>query len=291
MLKRKLLKKSAVLFLATTMGISMMTGQVEAKSNILNDIIGAILTPSGSSSSSRPKTNDFTPSAKRVTLPLDGTYSSIYFPGGIFDKTGIVAEHYFELDRPAEVDLHFIGHVNRLFEHFVFDSDSNDLGGYVDNHDNATDRNIVLRPGRYVVKTKIYSGSSEKSVEFEVKGIKHDIYTTVTSEGYRRYDANVLYYNTEVVDYFPYATANEPNTKYYKFVLQSPMEIKLMMDKLSKSCDLVIYLLDEDESEIDSWYGIYDNHFEKVKYLNAGTYYLKIKRNSKKGAAYSIRIK
>ena len=69
------------------------------------------------------------------------------------------------------------------------------------------------------------------------------------------------------------------------------MEIKLMMDKMSQSCDLVIYLLDEDESEIDSWYGIYDNHFEKVKYLNSGIYYVKVKRNSKKGAAYSIRIK
>ena len=41
------------------------------------------------------------------------------------------------------------------------------------------------------------------------------------------------------------------------------MEIKLMMDKLSKSCDITIYLLDEDESQIDHWYGIYDNHFEK----------------------------
>lgn len=286
-----MLKKSASILIATMITFGAMAGQAEAKSNILNDIIGAILTPSGSSSSSRSRTNDFTPSAKRVNLPLNGTYSNIYFPAGTFNKTSIVAEHYFELDKPAEVDFHFIGHVDRTFEHFVYDSDSNDLGGYVSNHDNATDRNIVLKPGRYVVKTKVYSGSSNKDIDFEIKGVKNDIYPTVTSSGHRRYDANVLYYNTENVDYFPYATNAESDTKYYKFVLQSPMEIKLMMDKLSKSCDITIYLLDEDESQIDHWYGIYDNHFEKNIQLSAGTYYVKIKRNSNKGAVYSIRIK
>lgn len=291
MLKRKLLKKSAGLFLATILGLSVMAEHAEAKSSFIDSLLDALTKPSTTTSNRNRTSNNTDPMPKKVNLALDGTYSSVYFPNGAFKHDAVAAEHYFELDKPAEVDLHFIGHSPRLYQHYIYDNDYNKLGDRTYTNDNAKDRNIVLKPGRYLIKTEISNLSRTDCVDFEVKAVKKDIYPTVNSLGYRRHDANVLYYNTEAVDYFPYATNSEPDTKYYKFILQSPMEIKLMMDKLSKSCDLVIYLLDEDESEIDSWYGISDNHFEKVKYLNAGTYYLKIKRDSKKGAAYSIRIK
>lgn len=287
-----MLKKSASILMATMITFGAMAGQAEAKSNILNDIIDAILTPSGSSSGSSTRTNDFTPSAKRVTLPLDGTYSTVYFPSGIFKTNNIVARHYFELDKPAEVDFHFIGHTDIQYINYIYDADSNKLGDRIYFRDYTDDRNIVLKPGRYVIETSIDIFLREKNdVDFEVKGIKHDLYPNTTSLGYRRHDANVLYYNTEIVDYFSYATPEEQDAKYYKFVLQYPAQIKLMLDKLSKNCNIVICLLDEDESEINYWNGISDEHFEKNLNLNAGTYYLKIKRGSKRGAAYSIRIK
>lgn len=288
-----MLKKSASILMAAMIGFGAMAGQAEAKSSFINDLLDALIPPSSSSAETRPSSNG-DPMAKRVNLPLDGTYSSVYFPNGAFQHNlghdAVVAEHHFELDKPAEVDLHFIGHTDRFFNHYVYDSDSNQLGWHSQNTDNATDRNVVLAPGHYVIKTTI-GWDTKKNVDFEIKGVKHDIYPTVTKAGYRRHDANILYYNVETVDYFPHATPNEPDTKYYKFVLQSSIDMKFMFDRLSKKCNVSIYLLDEDESEIETWYGLDDTHMEKIKYLNAGTYYLKVKRNNDDGGVYSIRIK
>lgn len=291
MLKRKLLKKSAGLFLATILGLSVMAEHAEAKSSFIDSLLDALTKPSTTNTNRTRTTNNTDPMPQKVNLQLDGTYSSVYFPKGAFRHDSIVAEHYFELDKPAEVDLHFIGHTSRWFHNYVYDSDSNQLGSATSVLDNANDRNIVLSPGRYVVKTKVQSNSVNEDVNVELKGIKHDIYPTVTTIGNRRYDANILYYNVETIDYFPYATHNEAESKYYKFVLQSAMEIKFIFEKISKNCDINIYLLDEDESELDSWSGIYNDHMEKTKYLNAGTYYLKLKRYDNNGSVYTIRIK
>lgn len=288
---KEMIKKSVSLLLAMMFCFSIVSGQAEARSNILNDVIKII--SSTGSSSSRTRSNNSDPAPKQINFTLDGQYYSTYFNSSVYQKSSVVAEHWFTLEHPAEVKLHFIGHTRRYFHNYIYDSDANQLGYSTSVNESANDRTIILSPGRYVIKTKLEgdNGQNRKDVDFEVKGIKVDINPTVKSNNYRRYDAPSLYYNTEITDYFSYATSDSSSMKYYKLVIQSTSDIRFLIDQLSQECKVNFELLDEDERVIDYMSSFYDNHIEKDITLNAGTYYLRAKRYDKDGGVYTIRIK
>lgn len=286
-----MLKKSASILMAVMVVFVAIAGQAEARSNILNDVIKII--NSAGSSSSRTRSNNSDPAPKQINFTLDGQYYSTYFDSSVYKKSSVVAEHWFTLEHPAEVKLHFIGHTRRYFNNYIYDSDANQLGYSTSVNESANDRTIILSPGRYVIKTKLdgENGQNKKDVDFEIKGVKVDIYPDVISTNFRRHDAPSLYYNTEITDYFPYATSDSPSMKYYKLVIQSTSDIRFLIDQLSQECKVNFELLDEDERVIDYMSSFYDNHIEKDITLNAGTYYLRAKRYDKDGGVYTIRIK
>lgn len=289
-----MLKSIAVAILSGIIISSTMINDCEAKSNVLDDVIKIF--SNNNTSSNRKRVNNSDPAPKQINFNLDGNYSSIYFDSSIFKKTSVVSEHYFTLDRPAEVNLHFIGHTRRYYGNLIYDSDSNQLGGYTSVNESAKDRNIILSPGRYVIKTKVdgNNGQNKKDIDFEIKGTKNDIYPTIISPNYKRHEATILPYNIEVVDYFPHATSTSPRMKYYKVVVDNPCEIKFLVDKLSQNCNISYALLDEDERILEYFHSFNDDHIECSVLLNSGIYYLRAKRSDSggdDGGVYSIKIK
>ncbi|WP_407398495.1 hypothetical protein [Anaerovibrio sp.] len=290
-----MLKKGIGIFLAASILMGPMVNDCEAGSNIWNDI-GKFFS-SGSNSSNRSSSRQQSdPAPKQIEFNLDGRYSRIQFDNTVFQKTSFVSEHYFTVDKPSEVDLHFIGHTHRYFYFYVFDSDQNKLGSQAGVLENSDDKTLILRPGRYVIKTKVdhNNGQNKKDIDYEVKGTMRNIPVTVDVPNYSRHDAVGLFFGEETVDYMPVYDNDEQDQKYYKIVLQTPTTINILIDKLSKKCSVYFELLDEDERLIDYLNDFRDNHLIYSKALNAGTYYLKVKRagtTRENDGAYSIRIK
>lgn len=285
--------KKMVMFIAVTVFMVAIVNDCEAGSNVWRDIAKVISsTNTNSSRSSRQYTD---PASQQIEFKLDGSYSRIQFANNVYQKSSVVSEHYFTVDRPAEVNLHFIGHTSRYVYFSVFDSDQNKLGYQVGVLENAKDKTMILKPGRYVIKSKVdhNNGQNKKDIDFEIKGNVHNIPVTVSEPNYSRYDASGLFYGKETVDYMPVYNNAEKDTKYYKIVLQTPTTINILIDQLSKNFSVHFQLLDEDERIID-YLSFSDNHVIYTKSLSAGTYYLKAKRSgatSENDGAYSIRIK
>lgn len=189
--------------------------------------------------------------------------------------------------------MHYIGHTSRGVWHTVYDSDGNALGDDVRTVDSANDQILTLSPGKYSIKSKISSLGRSENVDFEIKGRENIIPVNVDSHYDRltRYTAQPVYYASEITDYIPYGVKGDKKNRYYTFSIQTPVKIRLLFDKLSTECDVIVYLLDEDEGVIKSWYGLHDDHNEYNCDLGPGTYYIKIVRNSRSGGAYSFKIK
>lgn len=286
MLKKVVLAVALICFVC----MNFHQQQVEAKGNIFSQIMG-VLNSAGSSSKSSRSTAALV--GKRQNIELNGQYYPVYFDKSVFQKDAIAAESYFYLEQPAEVFLHYIGHTSRGVWHTVYDSDGNALGDDVRTVDSANDQILTLSPGKYSIKSKISSLGRSENVDFEIKGRENIIPVNVDSHYDRltRYTAQPVYYASEITDYIPYGVKGDKKNRYYTFSIQTPVEIRLLFDKLSTECDVIVYLLDEDEGVIKSWYGLHDDHNEYNCDLGPGTYYIKIVRNSRSGGAYSFKIK
>lgn len=263
-----------------------------AKSNILNDIIKVVSAGGAAGHSSR---HNVDPAPQRIMLNLDGNYSYVHFDKSVFKKSSCVTEHYFKLDRPAKVDLHYIGHTKRYYGIRVYDSDLNQLGQYTSVLDGAGDKSLMLKPGEYAIKTTVdgNNGQNKIDIDFEIKGTKKDIKSTVQADNYTRRDAVPLFIGAETVDYFPAYSKNEPDKKYYKIILHEARELKIIIDKLTEPCGVYFELLDEDERILDYLSNFYDNHFQISKQLDAGVYYIKAKRSNisdDDGSVFAISI-
>lgn len=293
MLKEKL---GIVLTISILMGT--MISICEAGNNIWRDV-GKVLSSMNTDSSHNSGKSfrqriDYAP--QQIEFNLDGSYSRIQFPSSMFPKSACVSEHHFTVDKPSEIGIHFIGHTRRYFTFRVYDADQNELGSRASVLENATDKTMILKPGRYVIKTTIdgNNGQNKKDIDFEIKGTIHNIPVTVTEANYTRHNAAGLFFGKEVVDYMPVYNNNEKDLKYYKIMLQAPTNINILIDQLSKRCDVYFTLLDEDERVIGYLDGFSDNRIIYKTTLDAGVYYLRAKRsggNSEKDSAYSICIK
>lgn len=240
---RFMLKKGIGIVLAASILMGPMINCCEAGSNIWKDINKIFSSVSkGSSRSSRQQTD---PAPQRIDFNLDGSYSRIQFDSSVYQKSSVVSEHYFTVDRPSEVDLHFIGHTRRYFNFSVFDADQNKLGDQVGVLENAADRTLILKPGRYVIKTKVdhNNGQNKKDIDYEIKGTARNIPTTVNEANYSRREASGLFFGEETVDYMPMYNNDDQDRKYYKIVLQTPTNINILIDQLSKKCSVYFELL------------------------------------------------
>lgn len=286
--------KKIGVFLAVSLMMGTMINYCEARSNVWGDVAKIIVKENNNSKyGSRKQTN---PPPKQIEFNLDGSYSRIQLASSMYPKSSIVSEHYFTLNQPSEINLHFIGHTRRYFSFKVFDSDENKLGNQVSVLENATDKTLILKPGRYVIKSSVdhNNGQNKKNIDFEIKGTVRSIPVTVNEANYSRHNAISLLFDKETVDYIPIYTDNEQEFRYYKIMLQTPTTISVLIDQLSKKCNVYFTLLDEDERVIDYVSGFSDNHIVYTKALDAGIYYLRAKRSgdlSESNGAYSIRIK
>lgn len=269
-----------------------MINDCEARSDVWRDIAKIFSTVNNSSSSSSRQQTD--PAPQQIEFKLDGNYSRMQFSSDMFKKPSVVSEHYFTVDTPSEVDLHFIGHTNIEHYFYIFDSDQNSLGYYVYMREGVGDKTLMLKPGRYVIKTKVGGLYSDKMIDFEIKGKARNIPVTINVPNYSRHEAVGLFFGEETVDYMPVYNKEEQKQKYYKITLQQPTTINILIDQLSKTCSVNFELLDVDERNIDYLGSFNDNHIFYTKTLGAGTYYLKAKRSgatSENDGAFSIRIK
>ena len=270
-------------------------GVAEAKTtffSILGDIVGGVADFVADASKDKHSGSSYVGNdviVKRGEISLDGSKNKIY--SRYADAGDIVAEQYFVLSEPAEIDIVMLGKSDFRPSTSISKRGNVLLATLTAGKDEEQRKSIVLRPGGYTVRTVAGDKRELGGLSCELYFTKKDFPFNGIDGVNTRESAVQLMADVPINDYFSCNTSPELPTKFYTFDMGYNGNISFLFQKTTNSCNVSCTLLNESGEEIYAWDETGDGQNVRSVYISAGKYYLKVQQTQADGGAYSLNIR
>lgn len=282
---------------AATLSFNTLCGVAEAKTtffSILGDILGGVadimLDVSRSSSSNY---DSGSVSSGRVIkhgeISFDGSRNTIY--SRTADAGEILAEQYFVLSYPAQIDASMCG--KAAFRPLT---SVTGMGGAVvesltAGKDEEQKKSFVLGSGGYTVRTTAADKREEGVVSCELYFSKKDLQFNGIDGTNTQESAMQLMADVPVNDYFSCNPSQDERAKFYVFDMGYNGNINFSIQKATDICNLNCSLLNENGETVASWDEFCSGENVKSVYIPAGKYYLRVQQGNPEGGGYCLNIR
>lgn len=232
-------------------------------------------------------------STKHYNISLDGTYygASASKSAGYKNKD-IIMQGDFSIDSPSFVQFHGINNGYQSAAIYrIYDQDGYQVCDRIDISSNRTqDKNLFLKPGKYKIKVEFFSVNTQGTIETRFKMERESMDVTATNNT-SVFSARSLSIGVSASSYFRSISDwnNDTAQHYYSIDVAYPYNLHIYAKKMQEG-NMSMVLLDEDERQIGNTMYCYDNIIDQNVNLNPGRYYLRVKRESRTGAYYKVRI-
>lgn len=232
-------------------------------------------------------------STKHCNISLDGTYYGVSASKSAgYKNKDIIMQGDFSIDSPSFVQFHGINNGYQSAAIYrIYDQDGYQVCGRIDISSNRTqDKNLFLKPGKYKIKVEFFSVNTQGTIETRFKMERESMDVTATNNT-SVFSARSLSIGVSASSYFRSISDwnNDTAQHYYSIDVAYPYNLHIYAKKMQEG-NMSMVLLDEDERQIGNTMYCYDNIIDQNVNLNPGRYYLRVKRESRTGAYYKVRI-
>ena len=232
-------------------------------------------------------------STKHYNISLDGTYYGVSASKSAgYKNKDIIMQGDFSIDSPSFVQFHGINNGYQSAAIYrIYDQDGYQVCDRIDISSNRTqDKNLFLKPGKYKIKVEFFSVNTQGTIETRFKMERESMDVTATNNT-SVFSARSLSIGVSASSYFRSISDwnNDTAQHYYSIDVAYPYNLHIYAKKMQEG-NMSMVLLDEDERQIGNTMYCYDNIIDQNVNLNPGRYYLRVKRESRTGAYYKVRI-
>lgn len=289
-------KKCIIFFAAATMfSFNIFCGVAEAKTtffSILGDIVGGVADFVADASKEKHSGSSYVGSGvviKRGEISLDGSKNKIFTR---YAEAGdVVAEQYFLLHEPAEINILMLGKSAFRPVTSIMGKGNVVFATLTAINEEEQRRSIVLGPGGYTVRTVAGDKREVGGLSCELYFSKKDLPFNGIDGVNTRESAVQLMADVPVNDYFSCNSSPEMPVKFYTFDMGYNGNISFLLQKMTDTCNISCTLLNESGEEIYAWDGAGDGQNVRSMYIPAGKYYLRVQQKQADGCAYSLNIR
>lgn len=292
-----MVRKNCIIFCvaAVILSINTFCGVAEAKTtffSILGDIVGGVADFVADASKEKHSGSSYVVSGvviKRGEISLDGSKNKIFTR---YAEAGdVVAEQYFLLHEPAEINIVMLGKSDFRPVTSIMGKGNVVLATLTAINEEEQRRSIVLGPGGYTVRTVAGDKREVGGLSCELYFSKKDFPFNGIDGVNTRESARQLMADVPINDYFSCNTSPEMPVKFYTFDMGYNGNISFFIEKMTDICNISCTLLNESGEEIYAWDEAGDGQNVRSAYISAGKYYLKVQQAQADGGAYSLNIR